>query len=260
MSTVTTKFDMPEDDERRLINMLNRIHELRSTLSNPKAPIIPRTDTAEKRELSPIEQEIVAMEKEVLTIVDDHFRSSLRGIMTKLFGADMASKNQHQEVALRFTEMLNNFFVKILETRHDAFWRARTAKDLRKWASTVNANLMRDALRRDKRGREILEQISPLLEDRQRHFQKTAHIELTDEVIDAMSHWADSEDESDRMLGRILIHRYLDGMPYMEIAYQLGLIENNADPERKAKAESEVKALRERGIKQLRERFRNDPA
>ena len=240
MPVTATTFDLQPDDEDRLIELLNKIHELRSRLPDPEAPICQTTAAGEKRQLSDLERQIVELEAEVLEIVDGYFRASLRGIMTKLFGPEMASRNQYQEATLRFTELLNNFFVKMLEKRPDAFWRARKAKDLRKWASVANANLMRDALRRDRCGRELLKQLTPLVDERKLHFQKTAKIELTEDVLKMFELWRDGVDPQ---MGLVLTYRYLDGMSYAEIANQLDI------------DEVEVKSLRSRGIQQLRERF-----
>jgi len=126
----------------------------------------------------------------------------------------------------------------MLEKRPDAFWRARTAKDLRKWASVANANLMRDVLKRDARGKEILkEQLAPLVAVRSRHFEKTAGIPLDFRVMEAIQEWSDSGDIERQQWARVLVYRYLDGMPYPEIAHMLGVSEGTVQNRRSAAIE-----------------------
>lgn len=236
MTIATAAFDLPSDDENELLNCFKRIHELRQTLPDPEAPIRLRDAAGKPREPNEVEAEILECERKALKIVDGYFRGSLPGLMTTLFGKGVVSTKQ--DASVRFTEMLNNFFIKMLEKRPDEFWRAQTAKDLRKWASVANANLMRDILRRDSRGNRILrEQLAPLVAERSRHFQKTVERPLDDRVMETLREWSESDDRVRRQWALVMQYRYLDGMPYAEIAHMLGISEGTVQQRRSAAIE-----------------------
>ncbi|MCY2963061.1 MAG: sigma-70 family RNA polymerase sigma factor [Planctomycetota bacterium] len=239
MTAVASPFDLPKDDETELITLLDEIDALRQTLPHPTAPIRRFDGNRNPCRLSQFEIEILAKEQRVLEIVDGYFRSCLPGIMMKLFGPGVIS--QRKDTAVRFTEMINNFFVKLLEKRPDAFWRARTAKNLRLWASVANANLMRDVLRREKRGREILQDIAPLLAplvaERNRHFEKTVGIPLGARVLEQLETWLETGDSTHQEMALVMRYRYLDGMPYPEIAHMLGVFEGTVQSRRTAAIE-----------------------
>jgi RNA polymerase sigma factor (sigma-70 family) len=109
---------------------------------------------------------------------------------------------------------------------------------LRQWASVANANLMRDILRRQRRGDEILrEQLAPLVSARSRHFEKTAHRPLDEAVLEQIETWTNSDSEVSRQMGLVLRYRYLDGLPYPEIADMLGIAETTVHKRRNAALE-----------------------
>jgi len=157
-------------------------------------------------------------ERRILELIDRYFRMAIRPVMAKIFGHEVL--RQDQDSSLRYTEMMNSFFVKVLASRPDEMWRATTARDLRNWASTVMANHMRDYLRRKKRGREILnDEIAPLYEIRKRHFEKRFQ-DRFDDFLELLDSEMQSLPDSQR---RLLKLHYLDGLNWEETATELGL-------------------------------------
>ena len=219
-------YRLSQKDEERLLALFDQIEQLRTALPDPDAPIIRRRDDNGKAlPLTPSEQAIVDAEGKALEIVEGYFHQVLPGIMARLFGTKVMVRDQ--EATVRFTEILQNFFVKILEKRPDAFWRAKTAKRLRKWASVANANLIRDLLRREKRGNEILkEQFGPLLDELSRHFEKTSGLPIDARVLKQIERWYETGDKVRREWALVLRYRYLDGMKYPVIAGMLDLAES----------------------------------
>ena len=161
----------------------------------------------------------VSVEGEILELVDTYFRRSLRPVVAKVFGTNVVGTPSN-DGRCRYTEMVNDFFVKVLDKRPDAFWKAQTAAALRTWASVVIANQMRDTLRRQKRGQQILADILPLIEEKRAYFQER-YRETFEEFLDQLTVWERSPDKSLQLQATALRHRYVDGMTWRDIASQL---------------------------------------
>jgi RNA polymerase sigma factor (sigma-70 family) len=225
---VTDPSTAVEFDEHHLVELFDQAHALRQQI-----------DEAAGRDV--LQSQLQQVEQEIIGIVSSYFQRALRPAITKVFGRQVSSAAG--DASLRYTAVINDFFVKVMETRPDAFWRAKTAKDLRTWSSVVVANQMRDYLRRKQKHREILAEIAPLVEQRQQHFRDRFGIEFDDSVLECLARWRiDSAAETSQM-GWVLTHRYVDGMPYDDIAQQLNISKQSAY------------RLRERGIEILRHKF-----
>ena len=161
-----------------------------------------------------------SVEGDILELLDTYFRRELTRVIAKGFGKNVVGSPRH-EGQCRYTDMVNDFFVKILETRPDSIWKAQTAHDLRSWTSKVIRNQMIDALRRMKRGEQILEDVRSLIEQRRAYFQERYRTTL-EEFLDQISTWEASQDESLILKAAVLRHRYIDGMKWQDIAAQLG--------------------------------------
>lgn len=160
-----------------------------------------------------------SVEGDIMELVDTYFRRSVRPVVAKVFGTNVVGTPSN-DGQCRYTEMVNDFFVKVLEKRPDAFWKAQTANALRTWASVVIANQMRDTLRRQKRGQQILADLLPLIEQKRTYFQERYRTTF-DELLDQLATWEGSLDESLQLQARALRHRYVDGMAWRDIALQL---------------------------------------
>jgi len=230
-SLANDPFGLPTDDESALLSLLQQVHDLRRQLDDPEEPISPR-----QADLSATQRAILVREQAAIEIVYGYLRQALPGLMCRLFGPEVLSRRE--DAAVRFTEMLHNFLLKILEKRPDELWRAKTARQFRQWASVANANLMRDILRRQRRGDEILkEQLAPLLSARSQHFERSAHRPLDEAVLEQIESWSGSDSAVTRQMGLVLRYRYLDGLPYPEIAHMLGIAEATVHKRRQAALE-----------------------
>ncbi len=159
------------------------------------------------------------VEGEILELVDTYFRRSLRPVVAKVFETNVVGTPSN-DGQCRYTEMVNDFFVKVLDKRPDAFWKAQTAAALRTWASVVIANQMRDTLRRQKRGQEILADILPLIEEKRAYFQER-YRETFEELLDQLAVWEQSHDKALQLQASVLRHHYVDGMPWPDVEEQL---------------------------------------
>jgi len=188
-------------DEERIVTLLDTLHSL------PE-----KSDAARQR-----------IEKELLELVDRHFREVLKPFLLSRFGAVAGEGG-----AARYTAMMNDFFTKVLNRRPEEFWRAKSAATLRKWASVVVSNQIRDYLRREKHFHEKhfeedFDIIAPLVEERRGFFQEKTDRGLTTRALDAIDSWCDSNAEVEQVQGWVLRHRFVDGMTRDQIADQLNV-------------------------------------
>jgi DNA-directed RNA polymerase specialized sigma24 family protein len=184
------------EDEVRIVALLEAL------LSQPEGP-------AGRRK---------AIEEEIFTLVDRHFREVLKPLLLARFGAVAGEGG-----AARYTAMANDFFTKVLEHRHDEFWRAGSATELRKWASVVISNQIRDYLRREHRYKDGFDAIAPLVEERRDFFKQKTGVDFTIKALDLIDDWCGSEDDGRRLQGWVLRHRFVGGMTRDQIGDQLNV-------------------------------------
>lgn len=156
-----------------------------------------------------------ALEQEIVTGLDQHLRRALRPLLEKRFPAAAA------DTSVRYTTMVNDFFAKVLDRRPDGFWRARTLLDLRRWSSRVISNQIVEVLRRSSRRSDPEGPLEELADQREQHFRAQHALDLGD-ALQKIERW-ESRAEPWPERAQVLRHRYVDGMPYPEIAQQLGI-------------------------------------
>ena len=158
-------------DEDRLIELLQKHCDLTKTLQQLNASTV----SIEIEQRAVLRRELTPINDAIFELVDKYFRRELLPVLTHVFGSGVIGKQlpeqRRGDQSLRYTEWIQNFFVKMLDKRPDAFWKAQTAKNLRIWSSVVIANMMRDYLKRKKRGQKILADIAPLIAEKQKYFE-----------------------------------------------------------------------------------------
>ena len=183
------------------------------------------------------------LEDEIIGLVDEHFREALRPVLIKTFGKGVAS--QQVDASVRYTNVVNDFFAKVLKQRDDAFWQAKTAKELRAWASRVMTNQVLDHFRRKKLAPKVVDDIGEFADQRQTHFEKYNNDVRFEAALATLERWRVGSDD-ERRLALVLQHRYIDGMSYDDIAEQLGIIKD------------EVYRIAEKAKKRLRDEASRD--
>jgi hypothetical protein len=126
---------------------------------------------------------------------EDHLRISMKAIMIRLFGSQIA-----KDGSLRFTVLWNDVLVKVLKSGKLKAPEGDVIKSLTSYFSSALANQARDYLRRRKSHSKILDD----------------HIKL---LLEMAEKWAKAGDST----GTALRLRYIDGMTYEQIAEALGL-------------------------------------
>lgn len=223
-------------DEDRLLELL----QTHQSLSDQIAVLAMSQRQADVERRSELEQQRRGAQDDILELVDKYFRQALRPVVAKVFGAGVFGKKidaeRRADDDLRYTAMVNDFFVKVLDKRPDAFWKAKTAAALRTWSSVVIANQMRDYLRRKKKGQQILAELALLVEQKQKYYEER-HRTTFEEFLDQLAAWESSGDETLAQQTQAMRHRYVDGMKWSQIAEQLGITDERLTQLRQAAAE-----------------------
>lgn len=178
------------------------------------------------------------LEGELIQRLDVYFRDALRPGLAHRFG------RQLDDTSVRYTAMANDFFAKVLDRRPDAFWRARTLQDLRRWTSRVISNQILTVLRRRRglpRAAAPDDPLEDLADQRAAHFEQRHRIDLAG-ALEVLEGWHGAP-EPWPLLARVIEHRYIDGMNYSELEVQLGL------------PRAELYRLRDAAIAELRRRL-----
>lgn len=231
-------------DEDRLIELLQQHCDLSQEMQRLKEATVPADITrreALRRELKPIAEAI-------FELVDKYFRRELLPILTSVFGTGVVGKQlpeqRRGDQSLRYTEWMQNFFVKMLDKRPDAFWKAQTAKNLRVWSSVVIANMMRDYLKRKRRGQKLLAELAPLIAEKQKYFEDRYETTFED-FLNLLAQWDASDDEKRRLMAAALRLRYVDGLTWQQIALDLGISDEQLTKIREqASRELKIKLVR----------------
>ena len=183
--------------------------------SKTHAELLARIDATRKR-IESTEKRIDAKEDEIIILVDKYFREALRPILLKKFGKVVGS---HADGTVRYTQMVKDFFIKVLEHRHEPFWKAKTARTLRNWSSRVMTNQIIDHLRRKKLAPQPRDDLATFADHRQTHFEKYNDVRF-EQALFTIQQWL-SGSEEEQLMAKVLRHRYVDGMDYDEIAEHL---------------------------------------
>lgn len=136
------------------------------------------------------------LDREIVDIVYRHLYQALRPQMVARYGATVSG----QRADTRFTELLNEFFVRVLERFSDLVARARSARDLRNYVSRAMTNLMIDRCRRAKYERcgddELL---GCLVDERQQYLDRECPGLGYAAVLETLAAWAAGTKQQQRM-------------------------------------------------------------
>ena len=220
--------DEQRDDEAGLIKLLDQLEklelELKSQIQEQELleqeargkPVQSKTHAELLARFESTKKRIDAKEDEIIILVDKYFREALRPILLKKFGKVVGS---HADGTVRYTQMVKDFFIKVLEHRHEPFWKAKTARNLRNWSSRVMTNQIIDHLRRKKLAPQPRDDLATFADHRQTHFEKYNDVRF-EQALFTIQQWL-SGSEEEQLMAKVLRHRYVDGMDYDEIAEHL---------------------------------------
>jgi DNA-directed RNA polymerase specialized sigma24 family protein len=166
------------------------------------------------------EARLAAAEREALDWIYRYLHEHLKPQIRRSFPGSGA------ETLVRFTDMMNNLFVEVLERRPDSFWRAQSERALVGWVSLAITRDIRDCLKKRPVGFDgpeatDFDYVRPLAEARAQHFEEKHGLPLGP-VLEEIARWENQPAPWPERAAVIRL-RYIDGLSYAEIAAQLGL-------------------------------------
>lgn len=120
----------------------------------------------------------------------------------------------------QYTEMVHDFFLKLLEQRVAGDQDFDTFTDLKRFVSTVLMNQFRDHLKSGKTLRDHGSAIAPIAEQKRKYFEDRYGVPYVD-FLDKVEQWQDSGDENLQLLARAMLLRYVAGEKWGVIAREL---------------------------------------
>jgi len=157
-----------------------------------------------------------------------YFDQVLRPLLARQFPATA------EDTSVRYSAMVNEFFVSVLNQRADAVWQARTLEALRRVATRVIKNDILDVLRRRRGTRgtseerdtpEAYQASADLAEERAEHFHLKHGLDL-EPCLELLERWRQLGPPWDQR-ARVVEGRYIMGMTYDELATQEGTTTKN---------------------------------
>ncbi len=212
--------------------MVQRPRQIRGTITNPFMAH-PSEDQVEHEltELirqfheavgaSPVDPAVVqGIEARIFEVIAVYLRMVLKPTLAKVFGKGVYSSREDSSV--RFSAMLNDLFVKILDKEKHVALRLATAKHLRNWCSRVVVNQMIDHIRRKKVEGKAMSDIASLYDICRSAFS-TRFGEKFDDFLGIIQDWYRHPDESVRQDAWLLELHYVMGMNWQEVCDVTGL-------------------------------------
>lgn len=178
-------------------------------------------------ELMKLRKQLKAKRDECIEIVDRYFRLSLKPQLESQCDKVSADSN-----VARFTEMLNDFFVEVIQSDKSQFWQETSPKALRSYVATALSRDAIDIIRRRKKIRELAEDDLNVAYNKMvvEEFESNCLNEQMDssEVSEAIARWQNSDEPELAESARLLEMRYACGSSVEEIAKDLNCSEATA--------------------------------
>lgn len=195
-------------DEDRIIELMNEQGRLNSEIAH----LADQPSRKAHQQVEELRREHSEVVRELIELVDGPLRAAFAG-----------SRRQMENAGVQYTEMVHDFFAKLLERKVRVGDPIRSFDDIRKLVATVLRNQVRDYLRVEGRRREILEDsVAPLVRQRQQYWDERYQVDFRDAMLE-LATWETSSDKELRLAAEALTLRYIVGERWAEIATQLGI-------------------------------------
>lgn len=161
-----------------------------------------------------------AIESEILGLLDSYLRESLLPVIAKMFGPQVYQKKN--DSSLRFTVMMHELFIKILEGRSDLS-RFEDGRHLRNWCSQVIRNQMLNHIHQKQQRHENFQAIAPLYDAHKSHFEKRFGSDTYDRALLVIEKWENGDDQRLERYAAILSLHYIMGASWDEVCESLAI-------------------------------------
>ncbi len=161
-----------------------------------------------------------AAENEIIDTVYRNLHDDLKPWLMAEFGSQVSDN-----VAFtRFTDLLNQFFVKVLEAFPEGMERIQTRRALCAYVAMSMERMIYDRTRREARNKSCDPTLLDcLIEDLCRRFQQDCPNVQYERVLDALRSWETSGDPGLKELAQLVRYRYVLGEPQSRVQELLGV-------------------------------------
>ncbi len=209
-----------ESDEQKILRLMDEQAGLAREVERLQEHV-PPNDAAIKQ----TRQQHRDTVNELIAALYDPLYKALKGLDPRLHNA-----------GAQYTEMVHDFFLKLLEGRVSKKGEFDTFTDLRRFVSTVMMNQFRDHLRRGQTLREHQSAIAPIAQQKQRYFEERYRVSYID-FLDKLEQWECSENLDYQQAARIALLHYVAGEQWGVIAKELGISDERVTKLRKLLAQ-----------------------
>ncbi|MDA1050030.1 MAG: ECF-type sigma factor [Planctomycetota bacterium] len=166
-----------------------------------------------------------AHDQECLSLVYQHLYDNLRPMLVKKHGADMDGRRASKQ----FTDMLNDFFVRVMEKARDKQAKQPqlvalySTRELKNYVSRALLNLLIGHSRRRKSRANAAQEMEYLFRDFEVYFKHDCPDIDFDAALEQFDRWDTNGGEQERQWAAVLRGRYIDGLENEEIQSHLDI-------------------------------------
>lgn len=210
--------DNPSEEAEKIAKLFDQLETLNS---KPQ-------DAATQKQIEKIQVEIVGVLEAPLR------REVIPRLARMLRSGAVDDKNSDR--SMRYTELSNEFFAKILLLRTSPFWRARAYRGLIQYSAKSMFNIYRDHYRKSRGTRRAVpayhdsaprevhyghEAIKQLVNASRQHFESSFSDLDHAWLMETIDEWEQNGDENKKLWARFLQLRYVRETEYKDIANHL---------------------------------------
>lgn len=162
--------------------------------------------------------------QQAVAIIEERLHDDLRRIMFSKFGRQI----DEDQGSRRFTELLQRFFVTVLERSPPGLAKVRTRQDLLLYVTGALSNMLRNHFKRNALKREKGGAIAYLASQRQRQLEQDCPVSLGDVLVELDS-WNVHGNERHRRWSLVFRYYYVMGMTFEQIGRALNISKSAAE-------------------------------
>jgi hypothetical protein len=207
-----------------------------------------------RRDADPDSEDAKKLDRDIVDLIGVELRDDLRYILLAKHGA----KIDQRHASVRFTELLQQFCVKVLERCPSGLLKVQTRTELLRYVAHSLSNMVREHYRNQQCHAGHREAIGVLAQVREHELRRDCPDIALADVLDELEKWDASERPRERLWADALRYYYMVGMPYGRIDEQLHATEKMTFEKLGAQlgvSRSSAKRLCHEALEELRKRL-----
>ncbi len=170
-----------------------------------------------RRDAAPDGEDAKKDDRAIVELIEDQLKNDLRYILLAKHGA----KIDQRHASVRFTELLQQFCVKVLERCPSGLLKVETRTELLRYVAHSLSNLVHEHYRSKQCHAGHHEAIGVLAQVREHELRRDCPGIAVADMLDQLEAWDASDRPRERLWAAALRYYYMVGMPYGRIDEQL---------------------------------------